>query len=198
MTEQNRPDPLDALMDIQPDATRMNEIRNELMQQTTSSPQGGQPLRAFSGWKAAAAVVLAVCVGFLGGRLSAPVGDAGSDRDAPPAVVRSAGEKFLITLHEDASFNAPPMQEAVAEYNAWGGALAERGQFVTAEKLVDEPPVFLPAEHADAGPVMTGFYIIRAASRAEAVSIAETMPHLKYGGTVQVHPVEDISKYMNP
>ena len=193
MTEQNRPDPLDALMDIQPDAARMNEIRNELMTQTAPRSQRGR-----SPWMMAATVVLAVAVGFLGGRMTAPVGDTGPDGDAPPAVARPAGEKFLITLHEDASFKAPPMQEAVAEYNAWGGVLAERGQFVTAEKLVDEPPAVLPAMDTASGPVMTGFYIIRAASRAEAVSIAETMPHLKYGGTVQVHPVEDISKYIDP
>ncbi|MEQ9104466.1 MAG: YciI family protein [Rhodothermales bacterium] len=189
MTDHHRPDPLDALMDIQPDASRMNEIRNELMTQTDTD---ARPNRERSRWMMAATVVLAVAVGFLGGRMTAPIGDAG------PAAVRPAGEKFLITLHEDASFQAPPMQEAVAEYNAWGGALAERGQFVTAEKLVDEPPAVLPAVDAASGPVMTGFYIIRAGSRAEAVSIAETMPHLKYGGTVQVHPVEDISKYIDP
>jgi hypothetical protein len=43
---------------------------------------------------------------------------------------------------------------------------------------------------ADAG-VLTGLFIIRAASEAEALAIARTCPHLRYGGRVDVRPIEE-------
>ena len=41
---------------------------------------------------------------------------------------------------------------------------------------------------SDAG-VMSGFFVIKAASREEAIAIAKTCPHLRHGGRVAVRPV---------
>lgn len=177
--------PLDELMNATPDAEKMAQIKQTL----TTTP--ATPSRSRQ-WLVAATVLLALAAGFLGGRFTAP-GESGDPGDGP--TVSTGADRYLITLHEDAAFSAPPMAEAVMEYNEWGSDLAARGLFVSAEKLEDIQPTVLGAAPAD-GAVMTGFYIIRAPSEAEALAIAQTMPHLKYGGSVKVHPVEDLSKYV--
>lgn len=169
---------LNDLMNATPDADRMASIRKDLTLPARRSP-----------WMAAAVVLLAVATGFAGGRLTAPT----------PVAPGAGPDRYLITLHEDAAFNAPPVEQSVAEYGAWGEDLARRGQLVGAEKLVEVRPVVLSAgsETAwpEAEPLMTGFFMVRASSEEEALAIARTMPHLKYGGSVTVHPVEDLSKY---
>jgi hypothetical protein len=60
---------------------------------------------------------------------------------------------------------------------AWGGV----------ELRPNRQPVELPA--VPAGDVARGFFIIVADDEQAALAIAETCPHLKYGGRVVVRPI---------
>lgn len=83
--------------------------------------------------------------------------------------------------------------ELVTEYSAWAAALRERGRLETGEQLAaaeillvrqaDSIVVGERGPAAEAG-ALTGLFVIRAASESEALSIARTCPHLKYGGRV--------------
>ena len=134
-----------------------------------------------------AAALVIFAVGAMAGRaMPAP----GSPDSAP---------RFLLALHEDSSFVPDrPIAELVNEYSAWAAELGGRGQLVVAEKL-SEWRVLLPeaaaagipeATTASASGAMSGFFLIRAADRAEAQRVALTHPHLRYGGTIELREVE--------
>jgi hypothetical protein len=117
----------------------------------------------------------------------------GDRRPAPTD--RTEGGRYVLLLIEGPSYRTPATPEAerkrVAEYAAWARGLAERGRFVEGEKLghllhrLGEP-----AETAEGGEAVAGFFVIGAESREEAIRIARTTPHLRYGGSVEVRPIE--------
>jgi hypothetical protein len=79
-----------------------------------------------------------------------------------------------------------------AEYSAWIRSLARAGHALMGEKLalggIDLRPSRPPVELA-AAPTLEaaqGFFIIVAADEQAALAIAQTCPHLKYGGRVVV------------
>ena len=107
--------------------------------------------------------------------------------------------RYVLFLYEDAAFDATrPEAELVAEYSAWAAALGERGQLEAGEQLAMPEKVLerragsiavdVRAVAADVG-TLTGLFVIRAASESEALSIARSCPHLKYGGRVAVRAI---------
>jgi hypothetical protein len=130
-------------------------------------------------------------------------------RASPPALAPEATAQYLLALHEDASF-APglPLAELVREYAAWAAELEGRGRLVAAEQL-DAWSRVLPEDLAgEAGPDVpgggvpqggrpslaaleqtSGFFLIRAGDREEALAVARTHPHLRHGGRVVVREV---------
>jgi hypothetical protein len=139
---------------------------------------------------AAAAAVAIFVAGYLAG---------GVRPDAEPAAAGLA--RYALFLYEDDMFEATrPEAELVAEYRAWAGGLAERGRLVAGEKLTAEgrlldgrsDSIVVTPRGVTADPgVLTGLFIIRAASEAEALAIARSCPHLRYGGRVDVRLIEE-------
>jgi hypothetical protein len=149
----------------------------ESLRRERRSPRAGSGSRW---WQLAAAVVL-VSIGFAAGR----AGHAESPADQP-------GRRYLLLLYGSTT-SAPAEEEArVAEYAAWARTtLAER--LVAAEKLTDtrlilgpDAPVPEPAREPN------GFFLVRAADRAEAERLAATCPHLRHGGTVVVRDIDEV------
>jgi hypothetical protein len=146
---------------------------------------------------AAAAAVAIFVAGYLAGGLRPGVAPAAERvASAPDGLAR-----YALFLYEDVTFDATrPQAERVAEYSEWAGGLAERGRLAVGEKLSAEgylldgradSIVTTPrgvTAHAD---VLTGLFIIRAGSAAEALTIARSSPHLRYGGRVDVRPIEE-------
>jgi hypothetical protein len=130
-------------------------------------------------WPAAIAAGLLLFVGgFALGRRPA----------APPA---DGLGRYTLLLYEGPEFNPGPSEEPalVREYSAWAGELAARGQLVAGEKLGSQ--AWTLGDRTSAGPAgPTGFFVIAARSHDEALAIARTCPHLRYGGTVSVRPIE--------
>lgn len=134
-------------------------------------------------WAVAAAILMVV--GLAVGR--------GVPRDVAPEDSRP---QFALMLYEDSSYQAAThAEDRVAEYSAWARSLAQRGLLVDGAEL-SNTGVLLNGTHSapDAVPVsaqgmLAGYFIIRAADRAEAERIARECPHLKYRGTISLRPI---------
>jgi len=120
------------------------------------------------------------------------IGQMRSSRPAP------SGSRFVLLLYLGAEYQATDAagdRAREAEYGAWIRSLARAGHATMGEKLAwggielrpNRPPVELtPVQTPDAA---RGFFIIVAADEQAALAIAETCPHLKYGGRVVVRPI---------
>jgi hypothetical protein len=132
-----------------------------------------------------AALAAAVLVGVW-------IGQMRSSRPAP------SGSRFVLLLYLGAEYQATDAAGDAAreaEYGAWIRSLARAGHATMGEKLawggIELRPNRRPVELT---PVPTpeaarGFFIIVAADEQAALAIAETCPHLKYGGRVVVRPI---------
>jgi hypothetical protein len=106
---------------------------------------------------------------------------------------------YMCLLYNDPAWyktlSPEEMQKATEKYmnwrnNAWvtdGKRLAsEPGQVIRAEngkaRAVDGP-------YSETKEVFAGYYTIEAANYDEAVERAKTLPHLDYGGTIEVRHV---------
>lgn len=97
---------------------------------------------------------------------------------APPA---TGGASYILLLYEDSAYRAPALGhegERVAEYRRWADSLRGVGRLERAAEL-------------DGAGAVTGFFIVRAESDAEATRVARACPHVKYGGRVEVRRVID-------
>jgi hypothetical protein len=117
-------------------------------------------------------------------------------RRAPVPAAEEA--QFLLLIAEDTRY-APPTDSAeararVEEYGAWAGRLAGAGKLVSAGELAPSGTDV----HADGNTpsvvdslagVVSGYFLIRAESLAQAERMAAESPHLRYGGTVVVRAV---------
>ena len=136
----------------------------------------------------AASLVLALVIGGAAGfRLAAADGPTAATADVP------AGERYLLLVHEteatERAVREQGLQAVVAEYAAWAGELASSGRLIDAEKLTDVPEWV--GRDPSAGSAISGFFLIRADSRQEAMRIARESPHARYGGVVEVRAVDD-------
>jgi len=122
--------------------------------------------------------------------LRRPEAVAPADSDSQP--------EFMLLIAEDTRYT-PPADAAeararVAEYTDWAGRLAGGGHLVSAGELAysgtDVRSEGKAASVIDtrAGAV-SGYFLVRAESLAQAEQLAADSPHLKYGGTVVVRPI---------
>jgi hypothetical protein len=112
-------------------------------------------------WMTAAAVTLAAAVAVLGLHVGRG---------------KTAGDTYVMLLYEDSTFQFPPpghLADRRAEYARWADSLAERGK------------LDLGGVVAGSGPI-TGMFIIRAPTDADAARLAASCPHMKYGGHIEV------------
>jgi hypothetical protein len=127
----------------------------------------------------AAALILTIAGGFWAGRLQ---------RSA--AVAEDPRPQFLLLLYEDSTYRDDrPVREIVAEYADWADSLRRDRALVLGEKLGDgynEIPV--PARQDVDHP--TGLFIVRARDLQHATALAQTSPHLRYGGHLVVHAID--------
>lgn len=179
-------DPLRALRrEVDPPAALEGRVRRTLV------ARGLLRRRSSPAWRWAGATAAAAAL-FLAGYVAGY-----AQRDITPAT--EGAMRYVLFLYEDAEFDTSrPEAELVAEYSAWAAALGERGQLEAGEQLAmsekvlegraDSIAVDTRNVVADAG-TLTGLFVIRAGSESEALSIARTCPHLKYGGRVAVRAI---------
>jgi hypothetical protein len=74
------------------------------------------------------------------------------------------------------------------EYRSWAIELRRRGHLVRAERLGSETRTL--GSRQTGATDTSGFFLIRAATIAEATALARECPHLRHGGTVTVRSVD--------
>jgi hypothetical protein len=150
-----------------------------------SGTRGVAPMKIQYAINAAIAVVATVIGLALGQRFDAP----------PEQAAEATGHQYVLLLYEDESYQAPApgkMEERIGEYSQWAQDVAATGKYVTGEKLTDDSLLLLPGgARSDTIPaaeqgVLEGYFVITAGDLEEAASIAESCPHLRYGGAVSV------------
>lgn len=113
---------------------------------------------------------------------------------------------YLLILHETpadyARMSPAQLQEIIQSHQAWAGSLAERGLLAGGEKLVDEGGRHLrvgggqivasDGPYAEAHDVIGGFYLVNAASDAEAEQLARECPHLVGSGWVELRKIDKL------
>jgi len=132
-------------------------------------------------WLLAAGLAL-LLVGFGLGRWQAPSSSAG------PMT------RYLLLLHEDESFRPDRPPEALrAEVGRWARRLERAGELIEGDRLGHHGHLLMPtgAETGLApGDVISGFFVLRAASDESALAIARTSPHLAHGGRIELRRIE--------
>lgn len=149
--------------------------------------------RRRSGWiKAALAAAAGLLIFFAGLKTGArPI--------APPAAPTAlAGSQFVLLLYQspqEVTLAADVEALRVEEYVGWARRLRAAGRDVSGEKLEEQRSMLQPPAGfaVDAGsPLIDGFFIISAGTLDEALGVARTCPHLKYGGAIEVRPVAGV------
>lgn len=126
---------------------------------------------------------------------------AASSQKSAPAPVPHAQPTYALLLRPGPDYHegtAADEQQRVKEYGAWARELHKKGQLISGEKLGDDARTliaregtvaFLEKPIGDQGPVQ-GFFLIRAASLAQALDIAGECPHLRHGGVIEVRAID--------
>ncbi len=174
-------------------------------------------IRANGGWimkitkTAAAAIIIAVTFasGFVVGNRAETAPETGQ----VGTTVASGSNQYMLLMfmrvdpsrvatatERDANATAEysdAMKAIIEEYRRWAEDREKEGRLVSAEKLADATRVMTGtgdhlqvASTANTDRLLGGYFLITAPSLDDAIAIAKTHPHLKYGGEVEVRPVE--------
>jgi hypothetical protein len=133
--------------------------------------------RARAWARLAAVLALAVVSLLAGARL----------RDRPREGV--AKPRFVLLISADPTPLASSEEaKRVDEYRRWAIGIHEEGHGITGEKLGDARLTLGGPGAATAG--IGGFFVIEARDLEEAARLASGCPHLKYGGSIEVRPID--------
>jgi hypothetical protein len=111
---------------------------------------------------------------------------------------------FLLLLHRPAGAapSLPPERIAAItnDYIGWTERMRAEGRVKAGEKLTFDPGrVLRPANgkivvtdgpFAESKELLGGFYLIAARDYDDACHVAESCPHFKYGGSIEVRQVD--------
>lgn len=115
----------------------------------------------------------------------------GAGRWQRSSATTDSGPNFLLLLYEDSTYRDDrPVREIVAEYGGWADSLRRERRLVAGEKLGDVNVQLPPRAAATSTEHPTGLFIVRASDLVSATVLAQTSPHLRYGGRVVVHPID--------
>jgi hypothetical protein len=100
---------------------------------------------------------------------------------------------YALFLYENDEFVAVDPGSLVNEYSNWAGQLAEQNKLVYAEKLNDLEDYWLGNSSVqNHTSKLTGYFVFYAPDFEAAKKIARTHPHTKYGGGLELRPIDKI------
>ncbi len=90
------------------------------------------------------------------------------------------------------------IQQSIARYRAWAGALAEQNKLVSAFKLSDGGrimsgdggSIIVDGPFTETKETIGGYFVIEAADYAEATELAKGCPVFANGGVLEVRQIE--------
>lgn len=186
---QNEPDArlADALSRLHADVEPPPRVENRLVAELAARGDIIEP-RSLRPWLVAAAIAAVLLLAVLFVRRPEVSAPAATDEQS----------EFMLLIAEDTRYT-PPADSAeararVAEYTDWAGKLAGGGHLVHAGELAysgtDVRSEGKTSSVIDTkGGAISGYFLVRAQSLAQAEQLASESPHLKYGGTVVVRPI---------
>jgi len=148
-------------------------------------------------WALAAMALAASLLIFMGGVFFGQ-SRGGPSSDAPP------DPRFVLLLYEGEDFEPGPpdqLSERVREYSQWGQELALANRLLGGEKLKDGGRLLWGQEElvtaedppsVASGTTLGGFFLVAAADIEEAVSVAKSCPHLRYGGKILIRQIDPV------
>jgi len=186
-TPEERPlPPLPA--EIPPAADLEDRIVGELERRGLAARHPASGRRHGRGWYWAAGLAAALAIFLLGW----------AARGIGPERGPTVQGQYALFLYQDSTFDSSA-GDLVEEYGAWAGELDRAGRLVWAERLADRGTLFAPSaagvtvsSRVPAAPegVVTGLFVVRAGSPADAEAIARAAPHLRHGGRVAVRAID--------
>ena len=161
-----------------------------LIQRHRASSGTGSSWRSIPTPVALAAGILLMVVGFGIGRLGGG--------ESPATLTGAETDLYALLLFETEDY-IPTGTDAVArygEYSSWVAEARRRRQFVTGQALevergwlvssADGQPEVQSATSVGSGAPLGGLFFIQADSPEAALELAESLPHVRYGGSVLV------------
>lgn len=153
-----------------------NALENRIV--ATLAESGLIRPRARQRWRDAALPVVAFLVG-----VASALGVQTLQEPARPAAAT-----YMLALYSTSHYQAETAagRARAIEYGRWAGAAQKGPAVVTGGEELGSPLSVLgpPASRAAE---LVGYFLVRAGSKEEAVRLARTAPHLRYGGTVVVY-----------
>jgi hypothetical protein len=127
-----------------------------------------------------------------------------------PSVIPTPKPEFLLLLRNSPS-EVPIRSDTdelnrVREYSAWSHNSSLEGAVLDGEKLTDDArslkfvegqPVVSIADAETRKTAIAGYFLIRARDYQEAIAIAESCPHAKYGGTIEIRQIDSVTRKTN-
>ena len=102
---------------------------------------------------------------------------------------------YALFLYENDEFVADDPGSLVNEYSNWAGQLAEQKKLAYAEKLNDMEDYWLGKSAVrNHTSKLTGYFVFYARDFETAKEIARTHPHTKYGGGLELRPIDKIDR----
>jgi hypothetical protein len=109
--------------------------------------------------------------------------------------------EFMLVLRTTSSGPTQPNPEKelriAKEYGNWARELGQLGVIADGEKLKDETRLLRltagrpeVSENSNEPYPIGGYFLIKVKNYEEAVKVAETCPHLKYGGVIEVREID--------
>jgi hypothetical protein len=164
------------LHDLARDANPPKHLEDRVVSALRSRNLIGQRVNLYRWWVAAAAAVVIFGAGLATG-----------------AQIQKPQPTFILLLR-GASESLASEPQRVAEYRAWAQHLRAQGFGIAGTKLGTTGETMRPdgvaPYAAQEGSGIAGFFLIRARNLEEARHIAQTCPHLRRGGQIEVRPIE--------
>lgn len=113
---------------------------------------------------------------------------------------------YMLLLREEPDvferMSPEELQQAIERYRAWTESLRDSGRYLASDKLTDGEGRVVTrvggkvrvrdGPYTETKEVIGGYYAIRAADYDEATELAESSPHLDYGGTVEIREIDQL------
>jgi hypothetical protein len=110
---------------------------------------------------------------------------------------------FILLLHRLPG--PPPQPEAMAtmikDYGGWADRLRGEGRLKAGQKLTNDAGrvmriggggqvVVTDGPYAESKELLGGFFVVTAKDYDEACRLAESSPHLRYGGQIEIRQID--------
>ena len=104
---------------------------------------------------------------------------------------------YVLFLLEGSQYDQPSgtaeLQERVNEYRNWVTRVRKETTPISGIKLQDRSLLLPSGTSGDAPPSeIGGYFLIEAGSLQSAIRIAETCPHLRHGGRIEVRQIDPV------